>query len=78
MVYSELGHTLEAYAIQRKPVSERWSREDIEQVRAYPWDWDPAEEVARDEVRVIPGLTPEELRERAMRDPEPEADEIPP
>ena len=65
-IYSQLGKVVESFAIQRRPVTERWSRDDIEEVRAYPWDWDPTEESIRGEVTVIPGMSDAELRARAM------------
>ena len=47
---------------------ERWSREEIEGVKAYPWDWEPTGETPKDEVAVIPGLSDEELRARGMEE----------
>ena len=37
------GQVIEVYAVQRRPKNERWSREAIDEVKAYPWDWKPIE-----------------------------------
>ena len=42
LVYSQLNKVVESYAIQRRPMAERWSREEIEGVKTYPWDWELA------------------------------------
>ena len=46
--------TIEAYAAQRRPKEERWSKEILQAITATPWNWTPAD-AGRVQPHVIPG-----------------------
>ena len=41
-------------AVARKPLSERWPREELQDPRATPWAWNTPREAAAEGVKVIP------------------------
>ena len=48
------GEVREVRAVARRPFPERWSREELQALRATPWAWTCPEEVAAERVAVIP------------------------
>ena len=48
------GEVCEVCAVACKPLSELWSREELQDLRATPWAWDAPREAAAEGVEVIP------------------------
>jgi len=60
VVYHE-GVIMEARAIQRRPITERWSRQEVEKVDVWPWDrHKKREDQIQEEMMTIPPKTQEE------------------
>ena len=49
---------LEVRAVMRRPLSERWSREELQAIRVAPWVWRAAGAPGADEAQVIPHVEP--------------------
>ena len=59
LIHTE-GQVVEAHAVQRRPRDERWSREELGNIRATPWQRAPPEGDQLPEIEVIPGKAADE------------------
>ena len=50
------GEVVEVRAVARRPLMERWSREELEALRATPWAWKCPEGAVAGEAHVIPHM----------------------